>query len=81
MFVSSLLAGALLLLALPGLQSYFARVLFVTLVGVFAAVTISLSSPIWFHHSWCFALLNSVYNVGSGLVTGLVLAAVIRPKV
>lgn len=78
--VASILAGVLLTLALPGLQSYLARVLFVFLLGCFATFTINLSNPIWFHHPWSFALFQTSFDLVCWLLAGLVLGAVIKPK-
>lgn len=80
MIVFSLLAGVLLTLALPGLSSYSARVLFVFLLAVFASATIDLSGPIWFHHPWGMALYNSGYHAGCGLLSALVLGGMVRPR-
>ncbi len=80
MLVSSLLVGGLLMLALPGLGGYASRVLFVFLAGVFASVTVTLSTPIWFHHPWQFPLLNALYHATNWLLAGFVLGAVIRPR-
>lgn len=73
-----LLASILLCLAGPGLPSYLARVLFVSLLGVFAAFALNFAQPIWFHHPWEFHLLQSVYDVVNWIVAGLILAAFIR---
>lgn len=78
--IGSTLAAALLTLALPGLEKYPARVMFVFLLGVFASFSITLARPIWFHQPWPFALFQSGYEVVSWLLAGLVLAAFIRPK-
>lgn len=76
---ASLLAGVLLVLAQPGLQRYLARVLFVTVLGVFACVAIAFARPIWFHHPWPAVLYESGYNAIGWLLAGLVMALVIRP--
>jgi len=80
MLVASLLIGLLLKLALPGLASYSSRVLFVFVAGVFAAVTIDLSTPIWFHQPWGLPLFNALYHASGWFLAGLVLGAVIRPR-
>ena len=80
MLVASLLIGLLLKLALPGLASYSSRVLFVFVAGVFAAVAIDLSTPIWFHQPWDLPLFNALYHASSWFLAGLVLGAVIRPQ-
>jgi hypothetical protein len=79
-YVTAFVAALLLSMALPGLPSYGSRVLFVFGLGVFAAVTVHLSNPIWRHHPWAFSLFSSGYVAGGWLLAGLVLALVIRPK-
>jgi hypothetical protein len=79
-FVSSLLIGGLLLLALPGLPTYTSRMVFVFLAGVFAAVTVSLSAPVWFHQPWDLPLFNALYHASGWFVASFVLAAIIRPR-
>jgi hypothetical protein len=80
MLAGSLLAGVLLLIALPRLPSYPARVGFVFLVALFATVSITLGRPIWFHHPWRFALLMAGFHLFGWLLSALVLALVIRPR-
>jgi hypothetical protein len=75
----SLLAGLLLLLALPALDTYLRRVLFVFGLGVFAVVALHFANPVWFHHPWKFTLLQSFFDVVGWLLAGIVLAAIIRP--
>ncbi len=72
------LAAYLLRLALPALPTYFARVGFVFSVGVFTAAG-RLSDVIWFHHYWAFELGQMLFVVISWLLSGVVLAAIIRP--
>jgi hypothetical protein len=78
-FVSGLLAGLLLALALPRLKSYVARVLFIFLLGAFAAFFVDLSAGIWMHHPWELPLLWAAYHGSSWLLAGLAMAAVIKP--
>jgi hypothetical protein len=80
MFLSSLLIGLLLKLALPGLPSYSSRVLFVFVAGVFSAVWVDLSTPIWFHHPWGLPLFNALYHASSWFLAGLILGAVLPPR-
>jgi hypothetical protein len=79
-FAGALLAGLLLILALPRLPTYLGRVGFVFLLGLFATVALQLADPIWFHHPWGFALLKGGFDVGCWLLAGLVLAAFLRPQ-
>ena len=78
-FAASLLAGVLLVLALPGLPRYVMRVLFVFLLGAFATVAISFAGPVWFHHPWTAVLYTSAYQVIGWLLAGLAMGLVIRP--
>lgn len=80
LFVSSLLVGGLLLLTLPALPTYTSRMLFVFLAGVFAAVTVSLSPPLWFHQPWDLPLFNALYHASGWFVASFVLAAVVRSR-
>jgi hypothetical protein len=79
-FLSALLAAVLLQFALPNLPSYFCRVSFVALLGLFAALFIDLSTPIWFHHPVGFPLYNFAYHATSWLLAGLALGAVVKPR-
>jgi hypothetical protein len=78
--LASLLAGMLLWLASPSLPSYFARLLFVTGLGLFATVALQFSNPIWFHVPWKFTLIHSGFDVVCWLLSGIILAACIRPR-
>ncbi len=80
MFVSALLAGSLLILAAPNLKSYFARVLFVFGLAVFASFTLEFSDVIWFHHPLKFHLVAAGYALVGWLLAGLALGALIRHK-
>jgi hypothetical protein len=80
MFVSALLIGGLMLLALPSLPTFGRRWLFVALAGTFAAIAIELANPIWFHNPWKFALYETGFNIAGWVLAGLVLGAVIKPR-
>ena len=77
-FVSSLIVGALLVMALPALASFGKRVLFVAVVGAFAAFTVGLSTPIWLQHPWGYSLFNAAHIVSAWSIAGLILAKAIR---
>jgi hypothetical protein len=79
MFVSSLLVGVLLWMGLAGLTSYGERLLFVFIVNVFATISIDLSAPLWFHHPWGLPLYNAGFHLSCGVLSGLILAALIAP--
>jgi hypothetical protein len=77
--VSSLLAALLLLVALPALEGYAQRVVYVFGLGVFAAAAVRLSEPILWHLPWGHFLHGAMYDAVSWLVAGLVLAAIVKP--
>lgn len=76
--LSALLVTVLMLLAGPGLGTYGRRVVFVALVGTFAAVAVGLSPPIWLQHPWAYETFNSFYVATSWTLAGLVMAKLIR---
>jgi hypothetical protein len=78
-FLSALLAGGLLTLALPSLKSYGSRVAFVFLLGVFAAVAVNLTEAIWLHQPWAYTLFYVSMYVSNWLLAGLAMALVIKP--
>ena len=80
MLVTGLLLAFLLTLALPALGGFGARVGFVFLAGLAAAIWGQIGQPIWFFHSWGYHIFYAVYDLVSWLVAGLILAAFIKPK-
>lgn len=78
-FGSSLLAGLLMVLVMPALDTYLHRLVFVIGLGVFAAVAIRLSDPIWWRLPWGHPVYTALYNVIGWALAGLVLAAVVHP--
>ena len=76
---ASLLAGVLLVMALPGLPHYALRVLFVAVVGVFGTVAVALQGPVWFHHPWPAVLYEAGGQAAGWLMAGLVLGLAVRP--
>lgn len=75
---STLLAALVLAWAAPALPTYLARVGLVFLVGIFAAVSVQLSSPIWFHHPWDYSLMQAGFFASNGLLSGIVLGAAVK---
>ena len=69
----------LLKIALPALGGYLARVIFLSLLGITAALYSNFSMPVWWHHPWTFYLLSFVYDVGAWVAAALVLAAFVKP--
>jgi hypothetical protein len=78
-FLISLAAGALLLWVRAALPSYGLRLGFVTALGAFAALSVDFSAPLWWHHPWGYHALTALYDAGSGVVSGLVLAWALDP--
>ncbi|HYE97034.1 MAG TPA: hypothetical protein VD962_12570 [Rubricoccaceae bacterium] len=80
MFVTALLLGLVLRQAAPALPSYGARVAFVALLGLTAAVWARLGEPIWWHFPWGFHLLYFFSDLLSWTLAGLVLARFVRRR-
>jgi len=81
MFVSALLMGWLLMMALsPRLASYGSRVGLVVLAGLAGALFAHLTYPIWYFHPWGLGLLRFFYDATCWLLTGLILARFVRPS-
>jgi hypothetical protein len=79
LLAASLMAAVLLLVSLPALESYLARVLFVLALGVFAALTTRIADPIWYHLPWRFHLHGALLLLSNWLLAGIVLGATIKP--
>ena len=79
LLASSLLVGALLLMAAPALPTYSRRVLFVFLAGTFAGVVVELGKPIWFYHAWDYSLYAAFFHITGWLLAGLAMAAILKP--
>jgi hypothetical protein len=73
--VSALLAGFLLTSIRSG---YWGRVLFVTLLGVFGFLTISVPYWNWYGFPCDFTIAESIDQVVGWFLAGLVLAAIVR---
>lgn len=82
-FIHELVTVALLALilriALPVLGGYLSRLVFVTLLGLTAAIYSNFSMPIWWQHPWPYYVVSFAYDLGAWVVAGLVLAAFIKP--
>lgn len=79
-FLASLAASLLLLWVRPALPSYGLRLGFVMAVSAFAALSVDFTAPLWWHHPWGFHALTALFDAGSGLVSGLVLAWALDPR-
>jgi hypothetical protein len=78
-FASSWLAGWLLAMIGPRRATYRSLIGFVLLLGVFAAVFVNLSPPIWFQHPWGYHLVLAAFDCFNALLMGIVLGAIIKP--
>ncbi|MFI5400466.1 MAG: hypothetical protein ACHQZQ_05390 [SAR324 cluster bacterium] len=79
-FLVSLAAGALLVWVRPALPNYGLRVGFIWALSAFAALFVDFSAPLSWHHPWGFHAFAALYDAGSGLVSGLVLAWALAPR-
>jgi hypothetical protein len=79
-FLVGLALGALLLWVRPVLPGYGARLGFVLAVSACAALAVDFAPPLWWHHPWGFHALTALYDAGSGLVSGVVLAWALDPR-
>ncbi len=77
--VSALVAATLLAVVVDKLPSYLARVAFVAGCGLFAAVVLGLSDPIWYYHPWGYHLMQASFVVIGWVLAGLVIGAIVRP--
>lgn len=73
-FVTALMLMSLLTKCAPLFVSLMCRVKFSAFIGVLAAVTITFSNPIWWRHTWGWALMGTLFYVLEFVVAGLVLA-------
>src|SRR5205085_308753 len=71
---------ATILLTMAGLRSYFARVGFVFLLGLFAAVLVQMCDYLFWGQNWQLTAYKSVFFVSGALLAGLVLAMFVRPR-
>jgi hypothetical protein len=71
---------AAFLLSLTTLAAYLMRVGFVTLIGISAALSTNVSYLIWYRFPLDYTLGYMSIEVVSGIVAGLVIAAILRPR-
>ena len=76
--IVSLIAGWLLLLALPALENFGKRMLLVFLAGSIGTVFIQIGDPVWFHMPWGFTRGLLVFEFGSWLILGAVLGGILK---
>jgi hypothetical protein len=78
-FVGVALLASLLLMA-AGLRSYIARVGFVFLLGVFAAVLVQMCDYLFWGQNMQLTLYKGAFFMSAALIAGLVLAMFVRPQ-
>lgn len=79
-FLSALLAAVLLSLAGSRLRTYTTRVFFVTILGIVMALDVHLGGWNWMGIPPDYTVVMALDSVLAWFLTGLVLAAVIKPK-
>ncbi|MBS0663205.1 MAG: hypothetical protein JSR48_08055 [Verrucomicrobia bacterium] len=79
-FVVSLLLVCLMNGSAAVCPTYFSRVRFAATVGLVGAIFVGLASPIWWHHTWGYPLVNALYCVIEFTIAGLVLGKLLTPK-
>lgn len=80
MFIVAGLIGLMMKVTVENYEKYWSRVGPVLLFAVAAAIWGNLKNPIWWRHPWDWHLLNSLYDVTTIFVAGLVLASFIKPE-
>lgn len=77
--ISVALAAVVMGSLLGVLTTYVCRVGFMTILGVFIAWFGPVGQSIWWLHAWPVQVMEAIYIVLAWLVSGLVLAAFIKP--
>ncbi len=78
-WLTVLLIGVLLTVAVPNLRTYAARVRFVFLAALTMAIFAHGGEIIWWHHPWKWHLIIALYDLSAWLIAGLILAAFVKP--
>ncbi|QEG37881.1 hypothetical protein [Bythopirellula goksoeyrii] len=80
MFVVALVAAFLTAMALPVLDSFGKRFVFVALVALLGVLWSNPGDVIWWHHSPVYCLGQMVYGGVGGLVMAAFIAGIVRPQ-
>ncbi len=80
MLFAAFLMGGLLRIAAPAIKSYGSRVSFVIAMGLTGVVFILGRDIIWYHQDMGHYVFLAGYYLGSFVLAGLVLGALIRPE-
>ena len=78
--VAIVLIALLVKLAAPAVPTYAARVGFVALAGLAAAVFSEGNEAVWWQISWEWKLYQAVYSVAFWIIAGVILAAFIQAE-
>lgn len=78
--LSALLAAYLLSMAVGKLPGYGQRVLFVAVLGVFAAIVGPIMEWNWWHFPTGFSMVNAADSIVTWTIAGLVLGKLIQPE-
>ena len=79
-FISTVLMGLLLAMAMPGAEKFSSRYGFVLLAGVFALYFELFVYPIWWYHSSGYYIITGIFDLVCWLLAGIPLAALIKPS-
>lgn len=79
-FVSVLLLVGIMGKALFRLVTYWSRVTFTLLLGIFAAFFSHLGDPIWFHAPLKYAIYFMDYHIIGWILVGLAISPIIKPQ-
>jgi hypothetical protein len=77
--IASMMAVVLLIMALPNLQSYWLRVMFVLSLGVFGVMSVHLVHGVFFTMPLTWTVGVGIDLVVSWLLVGLVLGGIVKP--
>ena len=78
--LTTLMASLLLVLALPVLESYGKRTVFVFAVAAFGIIAFRFTDPAWYRLPWDYFLYVALYLTTGWLAAALVIAAIVRPR-
>lgn len=79
-FVYALLAGAMVAIAGAGLPTFGRRLAFLAAFALAGAIWTNLGDVIWWFHPVRYGLGNAAYQLIAGLLTALIIAAIVKPR-
>lgn len=78
-FAYALLAGVMVAMAGASLSTFGRRVAFLLVFSLAGAIWTNLSDVVWWFHPVRYGLGNAGYQFVAGLLTALIVAAIVRP--